>query len=169
MPRSSPGLSSRPNARRPKAGHSRRRTPTGARPMTAAQARRARRATDRHRMYGLGMVLLILVLGAMALGPYADYTAAQDRVQTLVAERTALDDAVAELESEAARLEDPAALEEPAREDLGLARPGEIPYIVVNPPTEQPAALNVLPEGEDHLPAPSRLDQLIDWVRDLKF
>lgn len=139
------------------------------RPISAAQARRSRRASERTKMYVLGLVVLALMLGAMALGPYADYTAAQDRVQNLVAERTALDQAVAGLEAEAARLQDPAALEEPAREDLGMARPGEIPYIVVNPPTEPPAPLGTAAEGEDPLPAPSRLDRLIEWFRSLQF
>lgn len=117
----------------------------------------------------LGLLALCLLIGAMAVGPYADYTTAQERVQTLVAQRAELDEAVVELQSEADRLNDPAALEEPAREHLGMARPGEIPYIVVNPPAEpSPPADPALEEGTSDEVA-SRLDRVIEWLRSLKF
>lgn len=116
----------------------------------------------------MGLAVLVIALGVMATGPYADYTAAQERVHELVDRRAALDAAVEELEVEADRLQDPAALEEQARSQLGLVRPGEIPYIVVNPPTEPPAPVNAQSgadgEGGD---GSSAWDRLSGWVRSL--
>ncbi|WP_370323721.1 septum formation initiator family protein [Euzebya sp.] len=114
-------------------------------------------------MYLAGIAVLVLLVAFMAIGPYADYTAAQDRLATLVAEQRSLDEAVDGLEAEAERLQDPAALEEQAREDLGMARPGEVPYIVVNPPTEAPAPVNANP-ATDEEPSPSPVERVVDWV-----
>ena len=85
------------------------------------------------------MLLVLLVL--MAAGPYADFTVADGRVDELGATRDALVVAVDDLASEEARLQDPEALEEIARDELGLVRPGEIPFLVVNPQTEAPTHL----------------------------
>jgi hypothetical protein len=104
------------------------------------------------------------VLGVTALGPYADLTAAQSRVATLEARQAELAEAVGELEAEAERLQDPASLEEQARDDLGMARPGEIPYIVVDP-DEGPDGEAVAAPPPAPEPAPSLLDRLVGWAR----
>lgn len=110
--------------------------------------------------------MLLLVLGVMATGPYADYTAAQERVTGLEDRQAALGEAVETLEVEAERLQDPAALEEQARSQLGMVRPGEIPYIVVNPPTEAPVPVNANPEPDADVDAegPGVLARVIEWV-----
>jgi hypothetical protein len=77
----------------------------------------------------------------------------------------ALDEAVLALQAEAERLQDPAALEEQAREQLGMARPGEIPYIVTNPPQEDLRPVNANPSIPPEVDAPSVVDRLIDWVQ----
>jgi hypothetical protein len=107
----------------------------------------------------------VLVLGLMALGPYADLTVAQERVATLEARQADLGSAVVALEEEAARLQDPRALEAQAREDLGMVRPGELPYIVADPlptapPTERAAAPSEAPAGP-----PSAWDRVLAWAR----
>lgn len=106
------------------------------------------------------MLAILLLLGVMASGPYADYTAARGRVETLSGDQAQLLEAVEALETERARLEDPAALEEEARSELGLSRPGEIPYIVVNPPTPEPVAA---PEPEP-TEEPSLIDRVVGVV-----
>lgn len=122
----------------------------------------------RDRLYLVGVAVLVIALGVMAVGPYADYTAAQERVDALADRRQALDAAVEELEVEAERLQDPAALEEQARSQLGLVRPGEIPYIVVNPPSEAPVPVNAQPEVEpEDEGEPSAWDRISGWVRSL--
>ncbi|MGI9015854.1 MAG: FtsB family cell division protein [Euzebya sp.] len=119
----------------------------------------------RDRAYLAGVLVLMLLVGVMALGPFANYTAAQDRVQALVGQRTSLDQSVEQLQVEADRLEDPAALEEQARAELGMVRPGEIPFIVANPPTIAPAPVNAAPVVKAEDQGTSVVDRFIEWVR----
>lgn len=126
-------------------------------------SRRPRPAASPRVLLG-GLVVLVVVLGAMALGPYGDYTAARGRVEALAGEQQQLLEAVDGLESERERLQDPAALEEEARRELGLTRPGEIPYIVVNPPTEPPAPVRSPLQDQPAEPAPSLISRLLDTV-----
>ncbi|WP_341250262.1 septum formation initiator family protein [Euzebya pacifica] len=107
-----------------------------------------------------GLVAIVVLLGAMAVGPYADYTAARGRVDTLTDEQLGLLEAVDTLESERTRLEDPVSLEEEARSQLGMTRPGEIPYIVVNPPTEPP----VEPDAPAVAPEPPLIERVLETV-----
>lgn len=125
--------------------------------------RQARGALPSLSLRALVVALLVLavVLALMAAGPYADYTAARDRVEDLAVEHEGLTEAVEALESEQARLEDPRALEEEARSELGLTRPGEIPYIVVNPP-EATAA----PPDPDAAAVPADEPNLLERVLD---
>jgi hypothetical protein len=69
----------------------------------------------------------------MVMGPLQRYTAAADRVEELEATRDALRSQVDDLEDRRAILTDPEELEIIARTELGLVRPGEVPYIVVRP------------------------------------
>jgi cell division protein FtsB len=107
-----------------------------------------------------GLLAIVVLLGAMAVGPYADYTAARGRVDTLTDEQLGLLEAVDTLESERTRLEDPVSLEEEARSQLGMTRPGEIPYIVVNPPTEPP----VEPDAPAVAPEPPLIERVLETV-----
>jgi cell division protein FtsB len=120
----------------------------------------------RDRLYGGLLLALVVVLAVMAAGPYADYTAAQSRVDELQARHDGLTAAVAELEVEAERLQDPAALEEQARSQLGLVRPGEIPYIVTNPETEPPVPVNAQESvaSTEEAPTASLWSRVVGWV-----
>lgn len=110
-----------------------------------------------------GLVVLILLVSLMAIEPYGDYRVARDRVDDLSADQSELVAAVEQLEQERERLDDPAALEEEARSELGLSRPGEIPYIVVNPPTTAP----VVPPEPEAEPVPSVMQRALDWFSSL--
>ena len=85
------------------------------------------------------LVLAALVV-AMTVGPAQRYTAAATRVDELRAQRAALTQEVDRLQERRTRLEDPEEVELLARSELGLVRPGEIPYVVVppTPPAESP-------------------------------
>ncbi|CAN5511252.1 hypothetical protein BH23ACT9_BH23ACT9_12970 [soil metagenome] len=141
------------------------------RPPASRRRRPSRRVVrfGRQRLSLLGLALLVVGLGVMASGPYADYVVAQERVSALEDRQAELDESVSALEVEADRLQDPAALEEQARSQLGLVRPGEIPYIVVNPPTEAPPApVNANPElDEDVEEGASVVDRVRAWVQSL--
>lgn len=88
------------------------------------------------RPYVLILGLLIGLAAFMALGPLQVFTAAADRVDELRDERDTLDQDVEELEERRDRLDDPEEIERLARSELGLVRPGEIPFVVVPPESE---------------------------------
>lgn len=93
--------------------------------------RRALTAGDRP--YVLILALLAVLAVVMALGPLQVFTAAADRVDELREQREELQGEVEELEERRERLEDPEEVERIARSELGLVRPGEIPFVVVPP------------------------------------
>jgi hypothetical protein len=76
---------------------------------------------------------LALLLSVMAVGPAKSYAAAADRVTQLAQSRAHLQSEVDRLEELRLRLGDPEEIELLAREQFGLVRPGEIPYVVVHP------------------------------------
>jgi cell division protein FtsB len=99
----------------------------------ARPAGRLRRAAGGDRPYLLALFGLVVLVGAMALGPLQNYTAAADRVDSLEHTRDQLRDEVEELEDRRAKLHDHEEIETRARTELGLVKPGEIPFVVVTP------------------------------------
>lgn len=102
--------------------------------------------TTGDRPYLLALLLLVGLIAGMAIGPLQLFTAAADRVDGLEAERDALMQEVERLEDRTRDLEDPEEVELLARAELGLVKPGEVPYIVVTPETDP--VLPVAPEVE---------------------
>jgi cell division protein FtsB len=94
---------------------------------------RLRRLAGGDRPFLAALVVLVVAMSVLALGPLQRYTAAADRVEGLEATRDALAEQVDELEDRKAILSDPEELEIIARTELGLVKPGEIPFIVVSP------------------------------------
>lgn len=109
---------------------------------------RLRRAARGDRPYVVALVALVVLIGAMALGPLQNYTAAADRVENLERTRDQLRAEVDTLEQRRERLTDPEELETMAR-SLGLVKPGEIPFVVVPPDEAQPQIGPEPPAGED--------------------
>lgn len=135
----------KPRAGRPAAksrATARRTTPAGGkRPAKRAPARRdgrLRRAARGDRPYAVALFGLLVVIGAMALGPLQNYTAAADRVESLERTRDQLREEVDDLEEQRSRLHDPEEIETRARTQLNLVRPGEIPFVVVTPEDAEP-------------------------------
>ena len=85
--------------------------------------------TRGQRPYALALAALLLVIALVAATPAQRYLEQRDRVAELEAERAQLAEEVADLEERREELEDPDEIELLAR-DLGLVRPGEIPYVV---------------------------------------
>jgi cell division protein FtsB len=114
----------------------------------ARTARRGRRRAD-DRPYLVALFGLLVVIGAMAVGPLRSLAAANDRVDELTEQRDALAESVEVLESESEALRDPAEMEAYAREELGLVRPGDIPYVVVPDEEPEPGSSPTPGPGED--------------------
>lgn len=84
----------------------------------------------------LGLVVLVVLLVAMALGPLERFAVAADRVDGLQAQRAELAEEVARLEERRDALSDPEEIELLARREHGFVKPGELPFVVVTPEEE---------------------------------
>ena len=90
------------------------------------------------RPYVFALVGVVILVVGMALGPLQVYTTAADRVDDLEDRRDRLREEVDALEDRERELSDPEEVELLARSELGLVRPGEIPYVVVTPDDDTP-------------------------------
>ena len=85
---------------------------------------------------GPGLVVTLLVLGllaAMAIEPTVELIQQNDRIARMTAELREIEATNERLERRIQRLDDPDFLEQKAREQIGLVRPGETPFLVVPP------------------------------------
>lgn len=78
-------------------------------------------------------LLLIGLLVAMATKPLMQLSAQKERLGQMSGGLSQLERENAELEDRIVRFKDPDFIEQKAREQAGLVRPGEIPYVVMPP------------------------------------
>jgi cell division protein FtsL len=96
---------------------------------------------------GILLFLVLFVLAATAVYPLRQYVAQQGRIERLQAKQAALDAANAQLQRERARLNDPAYIEQLAKRDFHMVRPGEQPWLLTGtPPAERATAPAAKPE-----------------------
>jgi cell division protein FtsL len=120
----------------PKAGGGGRRGGPGLRVPLPGGGDRQLRLTRR----GLVLALIVFALSAMSVYPLRQYVIQQQRIGQLEAKQEALNAEVARLEQEKARLQDPEYVEQLAREELQMAKPGEDTYVMSGqPPADRPA------------------------------
>jgi cell division protein FtsB len=133
--RRAPGTTARDAARRPA---ERRRTTGTALPRDPA-APRARRSGLTTRAALLAGIVCLLLLALVV--PLREFFAQRGRVQSMRAQVAEQEERVADLERRRRLLEDPAYVEQLARERLLFVRPGEVPYVVLAPePRTTPTA-----------------------------
>jgi len=96
----------------------------------------ARRAS-----YGLLVVAVLALIALLVVGPVQTYREQQADTSTAEAELESLETQIAELDARAAALDDDATIEEIAREEYTLVRPGE-------------EAFALLPQGPSPVPVP---------------
>ena len=90
---------------------------------------------------GALLFLIVFALAATAVYPLRQYVAQRDRIQQLTAKQQALRDENQRLERERARLNDPAYVEELAKRDFHVVKPGEEQWVVTGtPPSTRPPA-----------------------------
>jgi cell division protein FtsB len=100
----------------------------------------ARTSSFRLTRRGLVLILLLFGLTAMSIYPLRQYVSQHQRVEQLAAKQRALDAEVKRLERERERLKDPEYVEQLAREELYMARPGEEPWVLTGePPSDRQA------------------------------
>lgn len=116
-----------------------------------------------------GFVLLLLIGGLMfsSVYPMRRSLAVRENIASLRAEQRALEQRIDELTAERIRLRSDAEVERLAREQLGMVRPGEVPFVIATPkpkadvPAVDPGGLvpAAPPEG------PSALERWWEAVR----
>jgi cell division protein FtsL len=90
---------------------------------------------------GILLFLVLFVLAATAVYPLRQYVAQQGRIERLQAKQAALQAANTRLEQERTRLHDPAYVEQLAKRDFHVARPGEQTWLLTGtPPADKAAA-----------------------------
>jgi cell division protein FtsL len=112
---------------------------------------RQRRSGDHRGLTRRGLVLALIAfaLTAMTIYPLRQYVTQQNRIEQLQAKQAALDLEIARLEAERSRLKDPEYVEQLAREDLQMARPGEESYVMTGEaPTERAVASDTAQQRE---------------------
>lgn len=131
--------------------------------MSRPTARRRVRVGDL--VLGVAVVLVVLFGAGVLAEPLANRRDADARVALLEEQRAALAAENARLEQRVEDLEDPLTIELLAREQQGLVRRGEVPYVLVPPETDRPLiAEPPLPVAEE--PA-GPLDRLLAAIRRL--
>jgi cell division protein FtsL len=99
---------------------------------------------------GILLFLVLFVLAATAVYPLRQYIAQQGRIEQLQAKQAALQAANQRLEQERTRLNDPAYVEQLAKQDFHMARPGEQTWLLTGtPPADQAAKQAAKPDRHE--------------------
>ena len=127
--------------------------------------RAARRRAPADLLLGV-LLLATLALGVLVLAPpFEDYRAARQRVALLEQQAAALEVENERLAARVEDLDDPVTLELLARQQQGLVRPGDVPYVLTPPEVDAPRIVDVQPVpqvAEDDV-----LDRILAWIRAL--
>ncbi|MDQ3958263.1 MAG: septum formation initiator family protein [Actinomycetota bacterium] len=116
---------------------------------------------------GPGLIVFLLVLGllaAMAIEPTLELIEQKNRIARMAAEARAIEKTNERLERRIERLDDPDFLEQKAREQIGLVRPGETAFLVV-PPSRASENKRKSKEVEaPPAPKPGFVEELLEFV-----
>ena len=88
------------------------------------------------------------------------------RIAALEAKAAALEAENVRLERRITDLDDPATVELLAREQLGLVRPGEVPYVLIPPQVDRQRILD--PIEPEPAPAPDLWSRLLDLIQQVR-
>jgi cell division protein FtsB len=111
-------------------------------------------------------VLLVLGLfGAMAIEPTRQLMAQRERITGMAQELGRVERSNRRLGARIRRLRDPDFIEQRAREQVGLVRPGEVTYVVMPPSREHPGRRRRAraPEPAPRV-EPGFLEGLVDFI-----
>ena len=88
----------------------------------------------------VALVLFVALLGAMVVEPARQLLTQRDRVAGLASDLEEIEGANDKLRGRIKRLKDPDFIEQKAREQAGLVRPGEVPIVVMPPSGDRRAS-----------------------------
>ena len=130
-PKGRPGSGRATPGRRPEAGRSALVDPARA-ARSAAQAARAARANPRLTGRAAVLVLVLAVLTVSYASSLKAYLQQRDHIESMRAQIAQRQAAIEQLEAEKERWEDPAFVEQQARERFGYVMPGETAYVALD-------------------------------------
>jgi cell division protein FtsB len=113
-----------------------------------------------------GVLLVAALASAMAIGPTRQLMEQRGRIAETADALDALQSSNRRLETRIRRLRDPDFLEQRAREEMGLVRPGETAYVVMAPRRSSPSNARGKREGgrsPDRTVDPPGL--IADWLQ----
>lgn len=102
-------------------------------------------------------VAAVVLATVVVSGPLRTWMEQREQVEELEAALSTLEDDNAELSERVEELNDPEQLEQLAREEQGMVRPGEVPYVIVPPEVDEPVV------GRDLDVEPARDER--SWLR----
>ena len=108
-----------------------------------ATARATKPEAKRRFFSARGLLLSLILIGVLfsSVYPMKRYFAVRASIKTLEQQELTLDRGASELAAEKRRLQTDAAVEQLAREQLGLVKVGEVPFAVVQPGARAPAVV----------------------------
>ena len=110
------------------------------------------------------VVLVLGLLGAMAIEPTRQLLQQRDRISDMSGELARVQSGNASLEEQIARLKSDDYIEQRAREQIGLVRPGETTYVVMPPSgTADPKRKHRVTKPAPPSP-PGFLESMLDFV-----
>jgi cell division protein FtsB len=124
---------------------------------TRTRGRRGRQPRGLRRLLISDVPLFALLLAAIAgaalllTEPFENYLDGRARVALLEEQAAALEAQNLQLEQRIEDLDDPLNIELLAREQQGLIRPGEVPYVLIPPEADRPRIVDA--------PAPAQVDE----------
>jgi cell division protein FtsB len=130
--------------------------------MATKQRRRSRRVSPADLLLGTLLIGAIVLGVALLAPPFENYVVSRQRVALLEQQALALDAENQRLERRLADLDDPLTIELLARQQQGLVRPGEVPYVLIPPDVDVPRILDV---PQQTAPEEDVLDRLLAWLR----
>lgn len=132
--------------------------------MTRSIATKLRRFVLGDRPYIAALVVILVLSVLMLAEPVNRHLEGRERIALLEQQRDALEVEIERLEARAADLDEPEQIELIAREQLGLVREGEVPYVVVLPETERP---EIVPAERTTVPERPWYRRALDRIADL--
>lgn len=120
--------------------------------------------------FGLGPQIVVIVLvvgltGAMAIQPTRQLIEQRNRIAEMTRDLRRTERSNARLAAAAERLRDPDYLEQQARQQLGLVRPGETTYVVMPPSRKQRSGRRGRAQAHSRTAAPDGyLERLFEFV-----
>lgn len=112
----------------------------------------------------VAFILVLGLVGAMGIQPTRRLLEQRDRISSSAADLRAVQIGNERLEEQIARLNDPDYLEQRAREQIGLVRPGETTFVVMPPSHSEQAKRKRAATKVEPPPPPGFVDLLLHFV-----